>query len=316
MHDAQRDWHGISVELWQALAAELGLTYELREYALADLLAATARGEVAVAVAALTVTAQREESVDFTHAYFRSSLGVATRTDSEGSGLAALAPLASAAFLQAVGVLIVVLFVVGALVWLVERRHNPEEFGGSAAQGLGSGFWWSAVTMTTVGYGDKAPRTLLGRALGLVWMFTSIIIIAGMTGAIASAFTVQSLQSGIDNLGDVVAARSATVRSSTSEEFLRAAGAQPVGFDTIDEALAALARGDVSVVVHDSPVLKYQITAEHAGELTLLPLTFRAEAYAFALAEDHGLTEALNRALLDYLNTPEWAELQRRYLGD
>ena len=75
--------------------------------------------------------------------------------------------------------------VVGVVMWLGERRRNQAQFGGTAAHGIGAGLWWSAVTMTTVGYGDKAPVTILGRLLGLVWMFAAIIIISSFTAAIA-----------------------------------------------------------------------------------------------------------------------------------
>ena len=47
----------------------------------------------------------------------------------------------------------VVLFGVGTLIWILERRKNPEHFSPIPVKGLGSAFWWSAVTMTTVGYG-------------------------------------------------------------------------------------------------------------------------------------------------------------------
>jgi ABC-type amino acid transport substrate-binding protein len=72
----------------------------------------------------------------------------------------------------------------------------PEQFGGSAAEGIGSSFWWAAVTMTTVGYGDKAPVSLPGRLIGLVWMFAGLIMVASFTAAITSSLTVSNLRPG------------------------------------------------------------------------------------------------------------------------
>ena len=64
---------------------------------------------------------------------------------------------------QVVMALSFVLLLAAFGVWLFERKANAEQFGGSPARGLGAAFWWSAVTMTTVGYGDKAPQTKGGR---------------------------------------------------------------------------------------------------------------------------------------------------------
>jgi len=39
-------------------------------------------------------------------------------------------------------------------------------------------FWWSIVTMTTVGFGDVRPRTGLGKAVGTVTMLSGVLLIA------------------------------------------------------------------------------------------------------------------------------------------
>ncbi|HAO54867.1 MAG TPA: hypothetical protein DCR03_04615, partial [Gammaproteobacteria bacterium] len=95
-------------------------------------------------------------------------------------------------FWYAVGVLFGTLLIVGFLIWLAERLSVGSDFR-STTKGIGDGFWWSAVTMTTVGYGDKTPRSLVGRAIALVWMFLSIIAVASLTGTIASSFTIERL---------------------------------------------------------------------------------------------------------------------------
>ena len=79
--------------------------------------------------------------------------------------------------------------VVGFLFWLFERRRNADEFGGRWWKGLGSGFWLSAVTMTTVGYGDTAPITPLGKVFASMVALSGIALVAMPTGIIAAAFS-------------------------------------------------------------------------------------------------------------------------------
>ena len=50
----------------------------------------------------------------------------------------------------------------------------------------GDALWWSVVTITTVGYGDKYPVTLLGRMSGVFVMFAGVGIIGSLASILAS----------------------------------------------------------------------------------------------------------------------------------
>ena len=95
----------------------------------------------------------------------------------------------------------------GFFLWLVERKHNKFQFR-PGLLGLFDGLWWSAVTMTTVGYGDKAPKTNWGKAIAIIWMFTAVIIISSFTAGIASTLTISGLQTDIENAADIRLAES------------------------------------------------------------------------------------------------------------
>jgi ABC-type amino acid transport substrate-binding protein len=308
-------WRGVSIELWDEIAAELGIEYELREVTLEELIDGLQAGGLDVSVAALTVTAERESVIDFTHPFYTSGLGIAVSEERKSSWLAFLEAVFSPAFLQALASLAFVLLVAGLLVWLFERRGNPEQFGGVGLKGLGAGFWWSAVTMTTVGYGDKAPQTLGGRIVALVWMFTSIIIISGFTAAIASTLTLSQLGSPVDGPEDLPRVSVATVDASTSADYLSERGISRQTYPTPEAALEALAAGAIDAAVYDAPILRY-LALTRVGSVRVLPRTFQRQDYAIALPDGSELREPISRILLRRIGERAWQDKLTRYMGD
>lgn len=70
-------------------------------------------------------------------------------------------------------------FAGGAIFANVERGHT-----------MWDGVWWALTTMSTVGYGDLAPKTIIGRTVALVLMFIGVGFFALITGATAQRFLV------------------------------------------------------------------------------------------------------------------------------
>ncbi len=307
------EWEGISVDLWKGVANELELDYTFEEATLAEMLSGVAEGNFDAAVGALTITAKREESLDFTHPFYTTGLSIAVRDESVGI-LQVLRSFFSFEFILAISVLVLCLFVAGFLVWLFER-HKNEEFTG--LQGFGSSFWWSAVTMTTVGYGDKTPRTFGGRTIALIWMFTSLIIISGIIAMIASAFTVERLQTKISDPRDLPNVKVATVLGSSSEEYLLERQIFHNSYENLLGTLAALSKNEVDAVVYDRPLLKFLIHNDSKfSDLIVLPQTFDFQQYALALEVDSDLREPINRALVEMISSEAWEDLLLSYLGE
>lgn len=309
-------WSGLSIELWRGVAADLGVAYELVETDLEGLLAGLEDGSLDVAAAALTITAEREVDMDFSHPFHSSGLGIAVAAEGGGGAWSRVRGLFSAELWKVLAALVLVLVVIGSLVWMFERRANAEEFGGGVLSGLGQGFWWSAVTMTTVGYGDKSPRTVAGRLVALVWMFASVVLISGFTAAIASSLTVASLELPVEGPEDLPRVTAATVPGSTSAAYLAERGVRSEGFGDLDAALAAVARGEPVALVYDAPILRYRVRRDHPESLQVLAATFEPQSYAFGLPAGSPWREAINRSLLERTSRPEWRARVERYLGE
>ncbi|MEV6198821.1 potassium channel family protein [Streptomyces sp. NPDC051771] len=79
---------------------------------------------------------------------------------------------------------VVGLMMFGSLAVLHVERDAPE----GNIKTLGDAVWWSFTTMTTVGYGDHAPTTGLGRVLAVGLMLSGIALLGVVTANIAAWF--------------------------------------------------------------------------------------------------------------------------------
>jgi len=308
-------YKGLAIDLWQETARDHGWQFEYRDFDLEGLLDAVRAGKVDVGLGAITATAERERAMDFAHPITSSGLGVAVRTQGGSGWLAVVQALVSAAFLKVIGLLTLLLLIVGFLVWLFEHERNSEQFGGSRPQGIFSGFWWAMVTMTTVGYGDTAPRTVPGRILGLVWMLAALIVVSFFTASITSALTVGKLTNQITSARDLGKVKVASVAGSTSGNWLERNQDHYLKAESLDAALADLAAHRVDAVVYDAPLLAWKLRQRYESRLRVLPFTLERQDYAFALPTGSPLREPIDTSLLKRINSPEWPERLERYFG-
>ncbi|WP_127520514.1 ion transporter [Mesorhizobium sp. Z1-4] len=78
----------------------------------------------------------------------------------------------------------VLLYACALVVYQFEHEAQPEAFGS-----VFDALWWAAITLTTVGYGDVYPVTMLGRLFTVLILLVALGIVAVPTGLIASALT-------------------------------------------------------------------------------------------------------------------------------
>jgi voltage-gated potassium channel len=76
--------------------------------------------------------------------------------------------------------------VAAALMYLAERHVQPDKLGT-----IPDALWWAIVTLSTIGYGDVVPVTVLGKLIAIGSVFLGMIMIALPVGIIATAFADQ-----------------------------------------------------------------------------------------------------------------------------
>ena len=309
-------WSGLSIELWTMVTQEMKAPFEFREYDydVVGLLNAVERNEVDAAIATIPVTLEGEGRFDYSHTYFTAGLGITTRIQPQGGLLDALASLFSYAALGAIAMLLALLLVIGALVWLLERRQNSH-FDPRPLHGVADGVWWAAVTMTTTGFGDKVPVSWRGRLVAMVWMFASIFLTAFFSATLASSFVVGRLKTGVTGPADLPSVRVAVVSNTAGEQWLEGQRLSARAYPFVIQASKALQRGDVDALIYEKPILGHMVKEFGWRNLQILPHTLAVREYAIALPSGSPNIESINRALLKVLQRPDWKDVVHRYVG-
>jgi ABC-type amino acid transport substrate-binding protein len=310
-------WSGLSIELWKRIAAELKLQAEFRafDYDFEGLLDAVEKGQVDAAIGTIPVTAENEARFDFSHPYFAAGLGIAVRTEPQSSLLATLSGFFTYQMLATIAGLLALLFVVGSLIWLLERRGGQSQFDRRPLRGIQDGVWWAAVTMTTTGYGDKIPLSWPGRLLALIWMFASIFCISLFSASLASSFVVNKLRTGVTGPHDLPRARIAAVSGSAGEQWLVQQGYAFRSYPFVIQASKALQRGEVDALIYERAIVGHMIKDYGWRELRILPHILAVWDYAVAVPTDSPLKERINRALLKAVPTQDWKDVVQKYVG-
>ena len=312
MRDRDGSWYGLGIDLLNSVTRRLGTTYRPVEIRPEEMVAAVESGQIDMALGAVPINADDEAVIDFTLPYYSGDLGIALRIVDKLGPKIMFQLLSSPAFLYMLGLLTGPVFVIGALIWLLERRANPEQFEPRPARGVFSGFWWATVTMTTVGYGDKAPVTFLGRLLAMFWMFAALILAAITTAQLAAGLTSSLNSNFVDNIGDLSGLDVGTVSESAAAAELDLLNITSTTFNSVDEGLDALDRHDIDAFVYDRAILQWAMKGYSA--LYLTNLQFFQQNYGLIVPQGDPSREAINIAILKTLGTEQWHLTVERYL--
>src|SRR5262249_21344385 len=128
-----------------------------------------------------------EKVMDVSHPFYISGLAIATRAESS-SGIARLTDkVLSFRFLRNLGLLLLIIVIVGVVVWRIEHKTSPDEFGGTPLSGIGGGIFWTVESL----FAKPKPlsRRLRSRLVSLFWVIACMVLISGVTAKLAAEFT-------------------------------------------------------------------------------------------------------------------------------
>ncbi len=308
-------YSGFYADLWDAVAAELNLKYKWVVIdTFADLRAAVEQGQVDVGASHISITAEREKVMDFTHVVFTEGYQLYVPTTGGSSQFSLLSFLYESGFLSILGKALLVLIALAHVVWLVEKRRADSDFRSGYLHGIEDALWWSIVTVTTVGYGDKTPRSRLGRLIAVGWMVTSLFVVSIVVGQVSAVMTLANLESSIKNIGDLPGKSVGVVADTVYDDFVVSLDIEPVRYKTSAQLFQDLAIGRLDVILAD--VVNGLTLPKHlAPRIKKAGSPFKRDYVAWILPEGSPYREDINRALTAMNDNGHYGDLYARWFG-
>jgi ABC-type amino acid transport substrate-binding protein len=306
---------GFTWELWQKIADDLKLNYEVRSVGtIPELLQLVHDKQVDVAVANLTITAARFTQMDFSQPYFDSGLRIMIDEDRRIGLSSLITGLRDSGHLR-VYAWIAVIIVIGTIVLtLVDRRWHPE-FPEKWREGFAESFYHVMSVATS---GSTSHRNLLGwggRILGALWLACGVGVVAYVTSSVTSVMTVSTITHQINSFSDLGGKRVGVLAGSIGETYCREAMLDVQSFDTMEDMIDGLLKGHVSALVRDAPVLEWYDNAHPELPITEVGPVFRPEKYGFALPTGSPLTWPISEAILKLKDNGTLDSLRAKYFG-
>jgi len=304
---------GFSLELWEAIADELGYSYSInRVGSFAEMLEAVTEGRADVAAANISITAEREARMDFSQPIFASGLRVMVPADQTSSSVW------SVIFSKDLGLLALLAFALlfggGMLMWFFERNAQ-EYFKGRAGEKAFPAFWWALNLVVNGGFEERVPRTAFGRVFATILVVSSLFIVSIFVAHITAAMTVNAIQSSVNSVNDLRDKTVGTTLGSTASSYLEARDIGHRRFGELENVFAAFERGALDAVVFDEPILAYYTHTLGNGVGALVGRTFQRENYGFALPTDSPLRKPINRTLLRFNEDGTYRNLMIKWFG-
>jgi len=317
VYEQQGQLTGFSVELWQEIARQMNVQSEfVVKPTVKELLDAVKSKDAALGIAAISITADREVELDFSQPMFDAGLQILTPVQGGRDTLveAIMANLLSVTVLLYVLGVALILLLMAHLVWLFERRNAAGMLTHRTYfPGIFEACWWAASTLAT--QADQMPRAATARIIAVIWMFMSVVFIAYFTAAVTSSLTVQQLRGDINGPEDLPGKRVASIKGSTSVEYLRQHSVDPVEFAKIEEAYQALQDGQIEAVVYDAPVLLFYAAHEGKSKVQTVGAIFRKENYGIVFPSNSLYRKPVNEALLKLKENGIYDQLYTKWFG-
>ncbi len=315
MKDADGKWTGPMVDFWNYIALELKQPYTFESMSLSNIFIALQQGTVDVAAIPAFITAEREARFDFSTPLGELRHAVVTpyQTKREHPWLAAMSVFFSWGTLTVIFILLAMLVLLGVCICLIERKRNPEDFGQALYRGVGAGIYWAGSTLASGLCFGIYLKTLTGRILGLMWMILCGLALSAVIASLVHSLTDQLQEMQVIQDDELRYMHLGVKRASVQVEMLNEAGGYYTLYETDEDAMNAVLKGQVDGYLCIESRAYYYANHEYSGRISVYSTKLRSYLYALAMPKQSPLRRPINVAVLKLMDDSVWESLLDRY---
>ena len=312
------EWTGLNLDIWKAVAQELKVNYVLKEMTFNQLLDSLKNGSIDLSIEGFFVTAERAKWMHFSFPFGNTRLAVAMLPEkAPHPWLAAMKIFFSWGTFKVVGAFCIILGILGFLFWLVERRRNPEDFGGHPIKGVGTGIYWVGSTLASGVCFGITLKSVWARILGLIWMLVCALALSALIASLTNALTESRAKVELIDEDTLRHMHLGGIKGSTESTVLKGLGGEYTLYSEEEDALKGVINRKIDGFLYDEVTLSYFMNNDYKGKITIFPTGLRRFYFGFGVPWDSPWIGKVDAALLALMEKPEWAFLLKRYgLGE
>lgn len=308
---------GMAIELWENIANKYDLNYKYVEYpSTNDLIEATNKEEIDIAITNLTITEKRAQKVHFTQPWYQGGLRLMVNSRTQGGFKNLVRGLYDSGFIHAYSILLISIVLGTILITLFDRKFNPE-YPKSWKDGLAEGFY-SIMSIVTSGKSPNRKNYFgwLGRIWQGIWLVCGVTILAFVTSSVTSVMTTIQLHHQIENLKDIGQDPIGVHRNTEAEDYAKENNLNYKVYPNLTEAAKALQSNKVVAILGDDPILRYYIDNNADLKFKVVGRNITYDKYGFALPIQSALNRPVTLAILNAVDSGYIEELKLKYFGE